>query len=165
MTPSVTPPHANLSPALSSYKWGFPAAAPLLSEGNSSTGSGLQQCPTRDQDDRDIRPNDQTWGRWHLGKVTSDCIATNPIFLTQVFVRSRLTAPFPLSVTHVSMFANNALLRGGVRVRACTREQIKDQKKIKGSTKPLMPNLDITCPLLRKVIYHGQFFSSHQSSC
>ena len=119
-------PHANLSPALSSYQWGFPAT-PLLSEGNSSTGSGLQQCPTRDQDDRDIRPNDQTWGRWHLGRLHSH----KSFLLAQVFVWSRLTPPFPLSVTYVSMFGNNALLGGGVRVRACIRnkENIKRRSK------------------------------------
>ena len=38
---------------------------------------------------------------------------------------------------HMSMFANNALLGSGVRVRI--REQ-----KIKSTTKPLMANLDIT---------------------
>jgi len=36
----------------------------------------------------------------------------------------------------MSMFVNNALLGGGVRVR--------EQRKIKGTTKPLMANLDIT---------------------
>ena len=36
------------------------------------------------------------------------------------------------------LFANNPMLGGGVRV------WIKDQKKIKGTTKPLMANLDIT---------------------
>ena len=40
------------------------------------------------------------------------------------------------------MFANNALLGGGVRVRVWIRE---NQKKIRGTTKPLMANLDITC--------------------
>ena len=40
----------------------------------------------------------------------------------------------------MSMFANNPLLGGGVRVRVW----IKDQKQIKGTTKPLMANMDIT---------------------
>ena len=38
------------------------------------------------------------------------------------------------------MLANNALLGGGVRVRIWIREQ----RKIKGTTKPLLANLDIT---------------------
>ena len=42
----------------------------------------------------------------------------------------------------MSMIANNPLLGDGVRVRV--RVWIKDQKKIKGTTKPLMANLDIT---------------------
>ena len=42
----------------------------------------------------------------------------------------------------MSIFANNALLGGGVRV------WIRDQKKIKDTTKPLMANLDITPALL-----------------
>ena len=44
------------------------------------------------------------------------------------------------------MYPNNALLGGGVkvRVRVWIREQEKDQKKIKGTIKPLMANLDIT---------------------
>ena len=46
---------------------------------------------------------------------------------------------------HMSMFANNALLGGGVRVRVWIR-------KIKGNTKPLMANLDIT------LLTHAYFY-------
>ena len=37
-----------------------------------------------------------------------------------------------------------ALLGGGVRVRIWIRGQRKDQNKIKGTTKPLVANLNIT---------------------
>ena len=40
-------------------------------------------------------------------------------------------------------FASNALLGGGIRVRVWIRTK-KDQKKIKGTTRPVMANLDIT---------------------
>ena len=39
------------------------------------------------------------------------------------------------------MFANNALLEGGVRVRVWIREHIKDQKETKDTTWPLMANI------------------------
>ena len=42
------------------------------------------------------------------------------------------------------MFANDALLGGGVRVKDGLENKKKDQKKIKGTTKPLMANLEIT---------------------
>ena len=42
----------------------------------------------------------------------------------------------------MSRFANNALLGGGVRLGFGLEN--KDQKEIKGTTKPLMANLDIT---------------------
>ena len=48
---------------------------------------------------------------------------------------------------YMSRFANNALLGGGItcRVRVWTREFAKkDQKKIKGTAKPLLAILDIS---------------------
>ena len=48
-----------------------------------------------------------------------------------------------LGLTHsLSMFANNALLGGGVRVSI--REQRKIKRRSKALLKPLMANLDIT---------------------
>ena len=58
-----------------------------------------------------------------------------------------------LTAAHMSMFVNNALLGGGVRVRVGIRDQ-RRPKKIKGTTKPLMANLDIaelTCGVINKV--------------
>ena len=49
---------------------------------------------------------------------------------------------------HMSMFANNALLGGGVRVRVWIWEQRKIKRRWKGTTKPLMANLDITQNLM-----------------
>ena len=46
----------------------------------------------------------------------------------------------------MSMLVNNALLGGGVKVRVGGK---KDQIEIKGTTKPLMTNLDITPHLER----------------
>ena len=43
----------------------------------------------------------------------------------------------------MAMFANNALLGGGIRVKVWI-ENKKDQKKLKDTPKPLMANLDIT---------------------
>ena len=47
-------------------------------------------------------------------------------------------------ISHMSMFANIALLGGGVRVIGFELENKENQKEIKGTTKPLMANLDIT---------------------
>ena len=44
---------------------------------------------------------------------------------------------------HKSMFANNALLGGGVIGLGLRLENKENQKKIKSTTKPLMANLDI----------------------
>ena len=55
------------------------------------------------------------------------------------------------------MFANNALLAGGARVRVWIREQKKDQKKIKGTPRPLMANLYITTVSLKTCLLQCEF--------
>ena len=58
-------------------------------------------------------------------------------------VASSLIHSASSSPTHMSMLANNALLGSGVRVRV--RVLIREQrKKMNGTPKPLMANLDIT---------------------
>ena len=57
------------------------------------------------------------------------------------------------SHVHVK-FVNNALLGGGVRVRFWIREQRKIKRRLKGTTKPLMANLDITRLFSSKVTDH-----------
>ena len=58
---------------------------------------------------------------------------------------------------HMSMFA---LLGGGVRVRVWIREQ----RKIKGTTKPLMANLDITRNLLGHLMRGVQKCTNYPSN-
>ena len=46
--------------------------------------------------------------------------------------------------SHLSVFANSALLGGGARVRVWIREQRKIKRRLKALPKSLMTNLDIT---------------------
>ena len=66
----------------------------------------------------------------------------NKVFgnLVKIFLLSNCACK---SIPHMSIFkfANNALLGGGVRLGLVNK---KGQKKIKGTTKPLMATLDIT---------------------
>ena len=66
----------------------------------------------------------------------------------------------------MSMFANNALLGGGVWVLISEQRKVK---KIKGTTKPLMANLDITLQSLvmkyNRVIHYVLTTTNTADSC
>ena len=82
---------------------------------------------------------------FQMSELLQPCCSTQPPLPNNTIFPNRV----PLWFVYMYMqknftFANSAFLGGGVRVRVWIREQRKIKKKIKGTIKPLVANLDIT---------------------